>query len=532
MANDNAIFQLITNNDGTYLQLIPAKGLGKTFLFNELDEYLTKRRIDYDKVVVNDALLRLTETKIVKLNNAVRMPEGEGIKVTISDDRMEAVARFYPPSPNGSVMNFTEIINDLVKAGVKYGVVEENVKSFLNERIYLEDIVLARGTEPVQGKNAVITYYFNTDLTRKPKENEDGTVDFHQLDTISRVSKGALLANLVPAIQGRPGISVVGAAIQPDRVEHKILRTGTKTKLSEDGGSLYSLADGHALLSGEKVNVSDSFEIKGDVDASTGDIEYDGNVSIKGSVRTGYKVIANGDIIVDGVVEGALLQAGGQIILKRGIQGMNKGALIAASNIVSKFIENAEVRAGGYITSEALLHSRVSARGDVIVGGKKGFITGGEIRSGTMIHAKTAGSTMGTNTLLEVGVDPTIIEEYRRIEKELPNMNKELEQLTQNLLLYLKKFKGGENLPLDKKLLIKSMSVNKDALEKKKAESIARMEELQSFMDDNESGCIKISDTIYPGCKVAISNVVYYVRNETVHCSLVRDRADIKVGPY
>ena len=43
MAKDNAIFQLITNNDGTYLQLIPAKGLGKIFLFSELDEYLTKR---------------------------------------------------------------------------------------------------------------------------------------------------------------------------------------------------------------------------------------------------------------------------------------------------------------------------------------------------------------------------------------------------------------------------------------------------------------------------------------------------------
>ncbi len=532
MTNGNAIFQLITNNDGTYLQLIPAKGLGKSFLFSELDEYLTKRRIDYDKIVVNDALLRLMEPKIVKLNNAVRMPEGEGIKVTISEDRMEAIARFYPPSPNGNVMNFAEIINDLVKAGVKYGVVEENVKAFLKERNYLEDIVLARGTEPVQGKNAVITYYFNTDLTRKPKENEDGTVDFHQLNTISRVSKGELLAKLEPAIQGKPGISVVGTAIQPGRVEHKILRAGTKTQLSKDNCSLYSLVDGHVLLAGEKINVSDSYEIRGDVDASTGDVKYEGNVTIKGSVRTGYKVIANGDIIVDGVVEGALLQAGGQIILKRGIQGMNKGSLIAAGNIVSKFIENAEVRAGGYISSEALLHSRVSARGDVIVGGKKGYITGGEIRSGTMIQAKTAGSTMGTNTLLEVGVDPNIIEEYRRIEKELPIMNKDLEQLTQNLLLYLKKLKGGERLPADKMLMVKSMSVNKDALEKKRAEAIARMEELQTFMDDNESGCIRISDTLYPGCKVVISNVVYYVRKETVHCSLVRDRADIKLGLY
>ena len=97
---------------------------------------------------------------------------------------------------------------------------------------------------------------------------------------------------------------------------------------------MYSKVDGHVELTDGKVFVSDTFEVLADVDTSTGDINYDGNVHIKGNVRTGFCVRAKGDIIVDGVVEGAELYSDGQIILKRGIQGMNRGLLQAKGNII------------------------------------------------------------------------------------------------------------------------------------------------------------------------------------------------------
>ena len=527
--NKNASFQLIMRNDGTYLQLIPEKSGGMPLIFTELDEYLCKRHIEYDKLFVGDTISNLYETKVLKLDNIPRREEAESVSVSISADHMTAIGRFYPPSQNGDVMTKNEIINDLVKAGVKYGVIEQNLNAFLQNRVYFQDIVLAKGTPCVEGKDAKIIYYFNTDLSKKPKVNDDGTVDFHQLDTICHINKGDLIASLKPAIPGKPGINVCGSPISPAKVVHKILRHGNKIHLSEDGEQMFSDVDGHVVLIDDKVFVSDSFEVPADVDTSTGDIVYDGNVIVKGSVRTGYKVVANGDIIVEGVVEGAILEAGGQIILKRGIQGMNKGILKANSNIVTKFIENAMVSSGGYVTTEAILHSKVSAKGDIIASGKKGFITGGEIRSGSMISVKTAGSTMGTNTLLEVGVDPVTIEEYRKIERELPAIDQELERLNQNLILYLKKIRNKEKLSQDKLILIKTMSINKEQLDKKKQEKINRMQVLQEFIDNHDNGCIKVSDSIFPGCKVVISNIVYYVRNELSHCMLVRDQADVRV---
>ncbi len=78
---------------------------------------------------------------------------------------------------------------------------------------------------------------------------------------------------------------------------------------------------------------------------------------------------------MDGVVEGASLKAGGQIVLKRGIQGMGRGILEAKGNIITKFIENATVKSDGYVSTEAILHSNVAAKGDVTATGRKGFDT-------------------------------------------------------------------------------------------------------------------------------------------------------------
>ena len=121
--------------------------------------------------------------------------------------------------------------------------------------------------------------------------------------------------------------------------------------------------------------VSDILEVK-DVDSSTGDIDYEGSVKINGNVCANFSVRAKGDIEVSGVVEGAYLEAGGDIIITRGMNGMIKGTLKAGGNIVAKFIENAKVHADGYISTESILHSDVYAASEVLVSGRRGYPEG------------------------------------------------------------------------------------------------------------------------------------------------------------
>lgn len=528
----NGYFQLLIKEDGIYLKIIEAVAGGRSVFYDEISNYLIDKKIyEYDKIAIGRAISTLKDTMEVKLSSAIISPMDEYLKVVLTEDRSCARGRFYPPTNNGKLLAKDDIISTLVRAGVKYGMDEKVVNEFLIDRKYCTDYVLANATEAVQGSDAVITYHFNTDLNLKPKRNDDGSVDFHQLDMISHCKKDELLATLTPVDYGKPGIDVSGNVVRPAKVNNRVMRHGNKVHISEDGLRMYSEVDGHVTLTEGRVVVSDTYEIKADVDTSTGDVVYDGNVVIQGNVITGFAVRAKGDIEVNGVVEGAYIEAGGQIVLKRGMQGMNKGILKAEGNIITKFIENAEVIAGGYISTESILHSKVSAKGDIIVGGRRGFVTGGEIRSGSMISVKTAGSHMGTVTLLEVGTDPRILEEFRELEKKIAALMAEKEKFAQNLIMFRKKLTMGAVLTDEKKEYIKQIVQNNINLETQMREAKSRYDDLKLEMDNNSSGVIKIQDTVFPGTKIVISNIIYFVRDDIQHSKFVRDQADIKVMP-
>lgn len=525
MANKAAYFQLDIRMDGTYLILFPGEN-SRYLNYSEIDEYLRLKRIDFNKVEVMKALNRFSDECSVKLCPTAIKPVDETLIVKVDETRSQATGRFYPPSKNGKRISKEGIISSLVGYGVKFGVIEETVESFLKDRQYGQTYILAKAMPPVEGQSASITWHFNTDLSRKPKMNEDGSVDFHQLETVNPVHEGDCLATLTPAILGKPGIDVTGRLLKPANVKQMVLKQEKNTCISEDGCHLISTVDGHVAMISGSVFVSNHYEIPANVDTSTGDINFDGSVSVRGNVITGFVVRAKGDIIVDGVVEGAELYAEGQIILKRGIQGMGRGKLIAEGNILSKFIENAEVSAGGYIETDAILHSRVSARGEVTASGKKGFIVGGEIHSGKGISVKTAGSTMGTTTLLEVGFDPAMLEECERIEKKLPKMEAELEKVTKN-------YQALSQKPTpERAAAIQSLEQSIQQLQEKIKKSLERMTELQAITGEQSGGCVRISGVIYPGCKVVLYNTPYHIRSAMKYCRLIKDRADVKMVEY
>jgi len=530
----SAYVKLSVRPNGTFLTLYPPVDGGRNLIIDEVEAYLDKVVIGgYEKVMVREELKKpLLAVRDVLIKNEQIPPVNETVVVYISGERLIARGRFYPPSEGGHLLDKDDIVSEMIRSGVKYGVAEANIAEFLDNRQYSEYIVLAEATKQVEGSDAEITYFFNTDLTQKPRVNDDGSVDFHHLDMISTVSAGDLLAELKPAVQGKPGIDVCGGLLRPTKVKQKILRVGKNIKLSEDGLKAYSEVNGHATLEGEQIFVSNMYEVPANVDTSTGDIEYEGNVLVHGNVLAGFSIIAKGDIVVEGVVEGANLRAGGHIILKRGIQGMDRGVLKANGNVISRFIESATVEAGGYVSADAILHSTVSAKGDITVDGKKGYITGGVIRSGSLVSAKTIGSSMGTSTSIEVGIEPAIITEYHELGKEQENIKDEQEKNLQVLMALAKRIKLGEKLPPDKLLQFKKANEARDRMTKYEEEIVERMKVLKESIDNYEGGIVKVSSIAHPGVKLTISNAVYYVKTETSYCRFVKAGGDVKIESY
>ena len=120
---------------------------------------------------------------------------------------------------------------------------------------------------------------------------------------------------------------------------------------------------------------------------------------------------------------------------------MGKGNMKAEGDVISKFIESSKVTSGGKIIADAIMHSDVVSQDSVQVHGKRGLIAGGKVRSATRIETKTAGSSMGTQTDLEVGIAPAIIDKYHAIEKEIELLSNEKEKLMQNLQILQKRLK-------------------------------------------------------------------------------------------
>ena len=73
------------------------------------------------------------------------------------------------------------------------------------------------------------------------------------------------LATLVPIDYGTPGEDVYGNIIRPKKVRNKRLRHGKNIHLSEDGLKMYSDVSGNVTLVEDRVFVSDTYVIEGDV---------------------------------------------------------------------------------------------------------------------------------------------------------------------------------------------------------------------------------------------------------------------------
>lgn len=148
------------------------------------------------------------------------------------------------------------------------------------------------------------------------------------------------------------------------------------------------------------------------VDFSTGNIDFPGSVHIQGNVPSGFTVKAAGDIVVQGVVENAVLIAGGNIALCRGVKGAGSGSLGAGQDIRTLFIESCQVRAGGSIYADTILNSDVACGHTVSVYGQRGYLLGGVCMAGDFVSAAQIGNAaqIATSVIIrsQPGQDPAL----------------------------------------------------------------------------------------------------------------------------
>lgn len=451
------------------------------------------------------------------------------VRVQVSPDEMAAYVVVEQDGEEKDLVTLELLMDCIGRAGVVHGIDLPRVQEALNPGNRGKLIMIARGTPPVPGDDGWIEYKFTLEPKKGPVETPDGRVDFRNLNLIQNVQKGQLLVVKHDPTLGTPGKTVTGKPVPARAGKPAVIRRGRNTLLDESGHNLYSLIDGHVRVVDDKIVVEPVYEIAGDVDFSTGNIDFVGDVVIKGSVTSGFKVKAGGNIEVYGVVESATLESGGNIIVRQGIAGADRGFVHAQGSVTACYIENARVVAGiDVIATEAIVQARVSAGRAVRAEGRKGAIVGGQIQARDEIAARVIGSPLATQTVLEVGTDPVLREEYRVVTKEYREKKKALENLSQNLQV-MQKALSAESLSEKRRMALLKMIQDYKALAAEVTELEKRYKTLEEEFNRSQHGRIKAFDMVYPGVQICIGKAMYSVNDPLKNAMFVLENGEVRL---
>lgn len=523
----NGYFKITKDGEGYGLLLVPPKDGGEPLSIVEIMEYLKMQGILYSQDSLQEAICKDTEC-ILPLGNGRCPMVNMQYDISVSEDSMRAFVRIYSPSDHGEMRSARDIVHAMNKKQISVGIREEAIAEAIQNGDFCKDILAAEGMPVREGKDASIEYFFNTDPKVRPTLNEDGSVDFFHLNVLNHCKCGDLLARLTKEDPGDSGMTIYGAIVKPRPVKRAILRTGKNVEISEDGTELISLVNGHVSLVDEKVVVANVLELK-NVDTSTGNIDYEGSVNIAGNVQTNFSVKAGGNIVVNGLVEGALLEAGGDIIIARGMAGAGKGSLKAGGNIVAKFLENTSAVSGGYVATESILHSTVMAQGDITVDGKKGFISGGRICATNLVKVKTLGSHLGTVTVIEVGATPDMKEKLGQLKKSIADMTKKMRDIDPVITTYAQKYKQGVNISMDQMKYLKTLIKAREKITEELRTANSEAEKLDVLVSQQANAQVIVQDEAFPGVRIVIGEASMTVQNNMHYCRFVKVRGDVKM---
>lgn len=532
-------------SDGIFLTVYPKDGTGLMFDVSEMRQVLKDFSVvDYDLRLMTDALKK-NDGVPVCLGKKFTLPQNYSsqaaeevdqetlqehvefgkVIVEVAPDRLSAAVRFDISSKQ-SIPTADMIYEALKNKNIRYGINDDAVKEASQTGKTTE---VARGEAPQNGKDAQIIRKFNVGEKGVPVVDEHDRADYKNLNMFLRAVKGQVLAERIPHTKGIPGTNVYGDRIMAKNGKPKPVPAGKNTIVQEENFVIADM-DGQIVDKGSKIEVDPRLEIRGDVGMGTGNINFDGAITINGNVEAGFVVKAAGDIEILGMVSGANVE-GANIFIKGGVRGMNRGFIKAKGDFRASFAENADIEAGGDIfIQDVAMHSTIRAGHHLIMDEGKGQITGGNLAAGEEIRAKCIGNEANVITRLSVGVNPMLQKEYQTVLKEYNEAKKRLEMLNKTLST-LEKI-DVKLLPPNKVEQLNSLVRSQFPLAGKVERSEKRLREIDTELRNMQNGRICVADTMYPGVRLSINSIVKNVQVKETHCTQYVKDDFIMVGAY
>lgn len=496
--NKNGSFRLIMKTDGLHLTVFPPKGIGHIVTLEDITNELV--RLNYTNI--NPELIKKAidsfQPQIIFPYTHVPSLNSE-FTISVSKDKMEATLRFTKPRGHGRIPDLQEILSELRQQNIIIGINKDTIAEALDNELYNMPIVIAQGIPPQNGLNAYIEYKFSTgDDEFKYAVRSDGSVNFKELNIIHNVHAHDVLAIMHPYTRGSTGYNIHKEAIPAIDGVPVEWNIGQNVVLSADRTKAIAEQAGQVYLKNKQLCVDPALDIASDVDLSTGNINFLGNVIVKGNISDGFSVVSGGNIEVYGHIGKCFLSAEGNIIAHQGIQGKDDAQIECKGNLFAHFIERASLSIGGnLIINKALLHSKVIVdKGIYVLDEKKAIIAGGDIKAQNEIITTQLGAESYIDTFVEVGYSKNILRKNIILQK---NIDKLTSQISEQKA-------AASHLPPD--------SIEAKLIHQNLKTLITTQEKNEGLFEQNRTilhklgraGSISVSKAIMPGVKIKIGS--------------------------
>lgn len=481
----------------------------------EAMQKLERERVRLIVQIEQDAKRRVREME--KNKDKENFSMNSSCHVYLSKDKMLAWVLFFPPyGPEGEFEGGI-LGKALQNANVTTGIDSLEVVRLLQAQSYFKLIPIATGTAPIEGTPGEVVELFAREITKEVIVDEDGMADYRAMNYVRQVEENTHICDIIPPKEGTPGVQVDGKIVNPKPVRAARPPKGTNTGLSEDGMHLIATRTGHLEFANDAFHVRALLEIKGDVDYSTGNLDFEGDIHIHGDVREGFEVKASGTVTIDGLVEAATIEAGGDLVISRGVVGDHRAMLRSKGCVRVKYLENCVLYAGKNVYADCIMTSHIFSDDGITVTSGRGSVIGGSLTAAHTIHARMVGAQSGRKTELTLGALPYIQTELQTVEEELAVLRKEISKLDRDLaFMEIVDGGGGTSGKLARTRLRRSVLAMQES-------KLANKQENLSPIHPDLSKCRFEADTVYPVTSLSVMNRVWVAREVRHRCRLTFD---------
>lgn len=448
------------------------------------------------------------------------------IDVSVNPNKTTAFVSFSKPENGGIDVTLDKVMSALSEKNVSFGILKDELERAVEQKRYDENICAACWEAPTDGVDGTIKYFYRTDKCTAPVENEHGVVDYKNLGLVRNITAGTPIAEITLPTDGEPGRDITGMVVQQKKGTPVNLNIGAGTSLINDGTQLIAAVDGNLVFRNGSFCVDETLLINGDVDVSTGNIDFIGSVTVKGSVFEGFRVTSKKDISVLGSVNGAELMADGNINVKIGIINSR---VDCRGDVKLGFCENSKVSCDGNVDSASFVGGEVFAGRDLIASGK-GVIMGGKYTALNNVDASVIGSDNYVKTEITLGNNAVLMEERETLDKQIKDMEDKLDQLGK-ILNTLTELAKVSKLPPEREQLKVDALRNRLKFQAEIKKAKVRMSDIDEALKLTQNLSVSIKRMIYPGVRLRINSSMLAVKTTENRCRATVEKGEIVFKP-